>query len=519
MGRVTADRFVLSVDLGTGGPKVGLVSVRGRLVYAEHQVVETTLLPGGGAVQDAHDWWTLVTQAAKRALSSGVIDPDQVVAVSCTGQWASTVPVDEQGQPVGPCLLWLDWRGGRHTRASLGGPLAGYSPRALATWIRHAGGVPSTSGADPVGHMLYLEHEEPEIARKARWYLEPVDYLAMRFSGRAVASFASMTGAWLTDNRHPDRLIYDRDLVARAGVPASKLAPLVGFGDVVGTVTSTVARHLGLPDDVVVIAGTPDLHSAVVGSGAVGPAQTHLTLSTTSWISCPVGFKKTDVRRQITSVPGVEPGSYLVVNNHETAGRALEWWRDNFAGPGEPQRRPSYEELTALAAQEPPGSGGVMFTPWLAGERSPVDDRRARGGFHNLSLGTTRAAMTRAVLEGVAYNSKWLFDAVEHFVGSRLDHLTLIGGGASSALWCRIHADVLDRSVVQVADPLHANLRGAGLLAGLALKEIHLDDVASLVPSSATFTPNAATRQRYDEQYAEFPKLYAAQKKMFRRLN
>jgi xylulokinase len=519
VSRETADRFVLSVDLGTGGPKVGLVSVRGQLVYAEHQVTETTLLPGGGAVQDPEHWWTLVTQAAKRALTSGAIDPDHVVAVSCTGQWASTVPVDEQGHPVGPCLLWLDGRGGRHTRATIGGPLAGYAPRALATWIRHAGGVPSTSGADPVGHMLFLENEEPAIAAKARWYLEPVDYLAMRFCGRAAASFASMTGAWLTDNRYPDRLVYDKDLVARAGVPADKLAPLVGFGDVVGTVTAAVARHLGLAHDVVVIAGTPDLHSAVVGSGAVGPAQSHLTLSTTSWISCPVGFKKTDVRRQITSVPGLEPGSYLVVNNHETAGRALEWWRDSFASPDESQLRPSYEELTALAADQPPGSGGVMFTPWLAGERSPVDDRRARGGFHNLSLSSSRAAMTRAVLEGVAYNSKWLFDAVEHFAGSRLDHVRLVGGGASSELWCRIHADVLGRSVVQVADPLHANLRGAGLLAGLALKEIRLDDVASFVPISATFAPNGDTRELYEEQYAEFPKLYTAQKKMFRRLN
>ena len=103
--------------------------------------------------------------------------------MSCTGQWASTVPVDEAGEPVGPCLMWLDTRGARRSREAIGGPLMGYSPRALATWVRHTGGVPSPFGGDPVSHMLHLERDEPDIAAAARWYLEPVDYLTMRFTG------------------------------------------------------------------------------------------------------------------------------------------------------------------------------------------------------------------------------------------------------------------------------------------------------------------------------------------------
>ena len=114
----------------------------------------------------------------------------------------------------------------------------------------------------------------------------------------------------------------------------------------------------------------------------------------------------------------------------------------------------------------PAGSGDVLFTPWLAGERSPVDDRNARGGFHNLSLGTTRAHLVRAVLEGVAYNSRWLHEAVERFAKRRLDPVRVIGGGATSDLWCQIHADVMGRTIERVAEPLHANLRGAALFAG-----------------------------------------------------
>jgi len=516
------ERVVLAVDLGTGGPKVGLVSLTGSVAWSDHVALGTRMLPGGGAVQDAGHWWDVIVDATRRAMSSGVVRPEQVVAVSCTGQWASTVPVGEDGRPVGDCIMWMDRRGARHTRAAVGGPVSGYAPVALWRWVRRTGGAPSTSGGDPIGHMLYLEHDQPDVAQRARWYLEPVDYLSMRFTGVAAASHASMTAAWLTDNRHPERLAYDRTLVAKAGVPGEKLPPLVPTGSVVGEVHAAVADQLGLPPGVVVVTGTPDLHSAAVGSGAVLDYQTHLVISTTSWISCPVPMKKTDVVRQIASVPGLRPGRYLIADNHDSGGLCLQWLRDNIIGPDDgllDSTVPSFDTLTALAATAPPGSGDVVFTPWLAGERTPVDDRKARAGFHNLSLATTRAHLVRAVLEGVAYNSRWLHDAVERFVKRRLDPVRVIGGGAASALWCQIHADVMGRTMERVAQPLHANLRGAAMFAGLALEEISLDEIEGMVPVDARYEPDPARTATYDRLYGEFPKLYRAQKSMFARLN
>ena len=530
MSVARGEQVVLAVDLGTGGPKVGLVTVSGTLLWAEHRPVRTRLLPGGGAVQDAGEWWRLVLDAAGRALGSGAAPPEQVVAVSCTGQWASTVPVAEDGAPVGECLMWMDSRGGPHTRRAVGGPVSGYAPVALWRFVRRSGGAPSVWGADPIGHMLFLEHDQPEVASRARWYLEPVDYLSMRFTGIPAASHASMTAAWLTDNRRLDRLRYDDVLVRSAGVPAGKLPPLVRGGTVIGEVRAEVARQLGLGPGVAVVTGTPDLHSATAGSGAVLDYQGHLVISSTSWISCPVPMKKTDALHQIASIPGLpqhaggpggRSGPYLVVDNHETAGLCLQWLRDNVmeagrtdgAGPG------GFDALTALAAEAPAGSGGVLFTPWLGGERSPVDDRNARGGFHNLSLATGRAELVRAVLEGVAYNSRWLNDAVERFTKRRLDPLRVIGGGATSALWCQIHADVMERRVERVAEPLHANLRGAALLAGMALGAVSLEELPGLVQVDARFEPDPRTRAGYDRLYEEFPRLYRAQKPMFARLN
>jgi len=520
------ERFALAVDLGTGGPKIGLVSLTGSISWSDHVALGTRLLPGGGVVQDAAQWWEVVADATRRAMSSGVVRPEQVVAVSCTGQWASTVPVAEDGLPVGDCVMWMDGRGAPHTRRAVGGPVAGYAPLALWRWVRHTGGAPSTSGVDPIGHMLHLEHDQPDVAERARWYMEPVDYLSMRFTGVAAASHASMTAAWLTDNRRPDLLRYDGALVRRAGVPAEKLPPLVPTGSVVGEVRAEIADQLGLAPGVAVVTGTPDLHSAAMGSGAVLDYQTHLAISTTSWISCPVPMKKTDVVHQIASVPGLRPGQYLVADNHDTGGLCLQWLRDNVIAPPDGLLEtsadafaPSFDALTALAGSGPAGSGDVLFTPWLAGERSPVDDRHARGGFHNVSLATTRAHLVRAVLEGVAYNSRWLHDAVERFVKRRLDPVRVIGGGAMSDLWCQIHADILGRTIERVAEPLHANLRGAAMFAAVALGEVDLEEIAGLVPVDRHFEPDASRTATYDRLYAEFPKLYRSQKPMFARLN
>jgi xylulokinase len=512
--RPREDLFVLAVDLGTGGPKVGLVSLTGRIAYREHRRVETRFGPGGAATQDAEEWWRLVLAAGQRAMETGVVGADRVVAVSCTGQWASTVPVDASGAPVGECLLWSDTRGGPFAREAVGGWLAGYAPRAALRWIRRSGGAPSTSGADPIGHMLYVERRLPDVARATRYYLEPVDYLSMRFSGVASASPASMTAAWLTDNRRPEPRAYDPVLVASSGVPAGKLPPLRRTASVIGTIAPQVAAELGIGADAVVVAGTPDLHSAWAGSGAVREREAHIAISTTSWVSCPFARKKTDPIRQIATVPGVVPGLRLVADNQETGGRALEWLRVRLAEDG---IAPSFDELDALAARAEPGSGRVLFTPWLDGERSPVDDRRARAGFHNLSLRTTRGDLVRSVLEGVAYNSRWLLESVERFVGRPFPSVRVIGGGATSALWCSIYADVLGKRVEQVAEPGDANLRGSALLAGLALGALRVGELPDLVPVEAVHLPDEGARSVYDELFAQFPAFYKAQRRLFAR--
>ena len=510
------DQYVLAVDLGTGGPKIGFVSLTGRVVQCEHHRLDPTFLPDGGVTVDAEEWWTTIIGAARRAIADGVVDPAKVVAVSTTGQWASTIPVDEAGIPVAPGLSWMDSRGGELVRHRLGGPVGGYKPRVLAEFIRRSGGVPSLDGADPVGHRLFWRTARPDVWRAARWLLEPVDYLSMRFTGIAAASAVSMTGTWLIDTRDPQRLAYDATLVHLAGGGADKLPPLQPFGSVMGTVQPSIAAELGIGDSVAVITGSPDLHSAAIGSGSIRVGEAHMALSTTGWISSPIERKKTDIIRQVATVPGLDERSYLVANNHETAGMCLQWFRGILGGP---DNEVDYDTLAALAASSPPGAGGVIFTPWLKGERSPVADRSARAGFHDMGLATTQADMIRAVMEGVAYNNVWLLAAVEKFIGGRLDDIRIIGGGAQSDLWCQIHADTMDRTIEQVADPLYCGLRGAALSAGMALGRVKADELRDLVAVQRRFHPDPSNRATYDRLYGEFPGLYSMQRKFFRRLN
>jgi xylulokinase len=504
---------VLAVDLGTGGPKVGAVSLGGDVLASAASAVHTRYLPGGGAVQDPTEWWEQVTKGVASTLAGGNVDPRDLVGVGITGQWGSTVPVGDDGRPVGDCRLWADTRGGPFSARAMGGPVSlfGYSPANILRWVQLTGGAPSPNGADPLGHELYLRSCEPELYAKTKTLLEPVDYLGLCFTGRAVATPASMVLSWLTDNRPGAKPDYVSELVRRSGRDASRLPSLVPTGTVIGDILPAVADELGIPS-VPVVAGVPDLHSSYIGSGAVAPFEAHLTISTTAWIACEVPFKRTDVFHQMASVPGVRAGGYLIANNHETAGLCLKWLRDAMT-PG------TFAELCEEAGGVAAGAGGVMFTPWLNGERTPVEDRTLRAAFLNVSLETNRAHFVRAVLEGVAFNARWLLDAVEKFARRPLTSLRILGGGAESRRWCQIHADILDRRIELVADPMYTSVRGAGLFAAISLGKLSLDAVPGLVRVTATFEPAGSTRAVYDPMYDEFKRFYGALHGSYSRLN
>jgi xylulokinase len=509
------DGWILAIDLGNGGPKVGVVDRDDRLLAVGFRPSSVHIGLDGAATQDAVEWWNLLLDAAREAIDRSGVSGDDLHAVGITGQYASTVPVDAEGNPVGEVLLWADTRAAKYSRETIGGPInyEGYAPQRVIPWIRKTAGAPSPSGADPTGHSILLQREFPEIHDRAAHLLEPLDYLGMKITGRAAATPASMTASWLTDNRLGREPVYDDRLVRQAKRDPAKLPPLIPTGSVLGPVSQEAASALGVRPGVPVIAGLPDLHAAVLGSGAVEPYATHVVVSTTAWLSSRVPFKKTDILHSIASVPGLDNEYRLVINNIETGGAALRWLKEQVF----PEL--SYDELTALAAQAPAGCEGVIFTPWLNGERSPIEDHHLRASFLNMSLRTDRSTMIRAVMEGVALNARWLFDYYVKFIGRTPPHVRIIGGGAQSDLWCQMHAYTLGVPVERPADPRDAQLKGAALWVRVSLGELTLEDAGHRVVITDTFRPDGPDARTYAALFDEYRRLYASLRKTQRRLS
>ncbi|MFQ5751794.1 MAG: FGGY-family carbohydrate kinase [bacterium] len=502
-----------------------MVTAHGEVVDYEYEATELLLFANGGAEQNPGDWWAAIKKATRRLLGKCMVPIDDIVALCCTSQWSGTVAVDKNGNHLMNAIIWMDARGAPYVKQITDGfiTMQGYGIWKMMRWLRLTGGIPGHAGKDPIAHILYIKNEFPDIYQNTYKFLEPKDYLNLRLTGKFAASYDSITLHWVTDNRHISSVVYDRRLVERSSIDAAKLPALMRAVDILGPIKSEIAEELGLHENVQVVMGTPDLQSAAIGSGAVRDYEAHLYIGTSAWLVCHVPFKKTDVLHNMASLPAAIPEKYLVANEQQTAGACLTFLLDNILYPEDESaaeaRLNGYKVLDRIAEKVPPGSGKVIFTPWLYGERTPVDDRSIRGGFYNLSLQTTREQLIRAVFEGVAFNMRWLHRYVEKFIKRRLDAIIMVGGGANSSVWCQIHADVLDRTIRQVKDPILVNVRGAAFLAAAALGYLSFDDISARVQIAHTYEPDPKNRKTYEKQFREFVNLYKSNRKIFTRLN
>ena len=520
------DKHILAIDLGTSGPKVALVTTRGEIIAHAFAPVSLHLPDDGGAEQDPQDWWQAISQAAREVMAQPAAQGVRVAAVSTTSQWSGTVCVDDKGQAIGRAIIWMDSRGREAVQKISGGllPVAGYAAGKLWRWLRLTGGAPGQAGKDSLAHILYIREHQPERYRRTYKFLEPMDYINLRLTGRYASSSASIALHWLTDNRDLSHVYYHKSLLRMCGIDKDKLPEILPVDAILGELRPAAAEALGLKAPAQVVVGSPDMHSAMVGSGAVLDYQAHLYIGTSSWLTCHVPERKTDLLHNMACLPSALPARYFITNEQETAGASLNFLRDRVLYPQDllddsVAPEDIFDRLDQLAATVTAGSEGLIFTPWLYGERTPVEDHSLRGGFFNMSLDSSRAHMVRAVFEGVAYNSRWLLETVENFVDRRLDPIRFIGGGARSDLWCQTMADVFDREILQVQDPIDANARGAALLAALAIGAIDLEQLSQAVRIQKIFTPQAQNRAMFDRQYLAFKDIYRFNKGIYHRLN
>jgi xylulokinase len=495
---------VLTIDLGTSGPKAAVVDAAGRVLGSGREPVTTRFGADGAAEQDPAEVWQATVRACRHALQA--VSDTVCDAVICSSQYSSVVAVDAAGAPTRPMLVWMDQRGSPRRLRALGAPRT--NPLHVADWLRRNGLAPVDAGMT-LNHIRWVQYAEPDVYARTATFLEPMDFLTLRLSGRATANPCTALMYLLTDTRagSPDR--WDPTLVGRAGIDAAKLPELVPVGSDVGRVLPDVAEALGITPTARVLSGLNDTQSGALAAGAATGDRAAVSLGTTAVIAARCDRHRADPRTTIfASVnPCATPGAgYLMSAENGVAGGALEHFTRLLYDA------PDYGALDADVAAAPPGAGGLLYLPWVRGALAPAADGKMRGGFVNLGLEHGRAHLARAVLEGIALNLARLRGPAERFAGRRFDEFSIYGGGAQSDRWCQITADVLGAPVHQLAQPGHANCVGLGLYAFARLGRCDPDEIGSRVPIRRVYEPDPTTAPVYAELGARLADAYTATK-------
>jgi xylulokinase len=519
-------KYVLAIDLGTSGAKVGVVNQQGQVIACAGGNYELTYLPGGGVEQDPEEWWSVIVRAARYTLDGAGVAREDVLAVGVTSQWSVTLPVDAKGKPLMRAISWMDSRGSVYNKKLVGGfpSLQGYQIRKLYQWISKTGNAPTLSGADALGHMLFVKHALPEIYRKTETFLEPMDYINFRLTGRRCATQNSAFASGMIDNRRLGNVAYDPGLLRMGGLDRSKLPDLLPVDGIVGNLTPTAAQELGLRTNSVVVCGAGDNATSVIGAGAVADFEAVAVLGTSGYLAFHTPFKKTDVMHMITTMPSALPDRYLFLADTGNTGRVVVSYLQNLVYsedayfPSQAMDN-SYQAMDLIAGGVPAGSQGVLFMPYFMGSLAPSEDPTMRGGFLNLSNTTTRAHLTRALLEGITYNWRWLKGAAEAMIGRKFSSWRLSGGGALSPVWCQIMADVVGIPMLQQSDPRNNNVLGIGLLTFSRLGYLSLEEITEKVKISHVYEPRAENQAVYEKMYRQFRSCYRRLQPVYRILN
>jgi xylulokinase len=491
----------IGIDVGTTNAKVALVADDGRLVATATRPIAMHR-EGGVAEQDPEALWSAVAEGVRAVVGAAPRAATDVATIGVCSQYSSIVPVDAEGRATARLVVYLDQRGTPHSFAILE-----RHPEAFELWLeRH--GVPPVGNGLSLGHILHLQHDRPDVHARTAAYLEPMDFVNLRLTGRAVATQCTMFMGQLCDNRRLGVTEYDPELVRLSGVDPAKLPPLIPVDGVVGPLRPAVAAALGLPARAVVHAAMNDSHAAAYATGALRDGRGGIMIGTTAVLLDALDHKALDLDHQLVSMPSPARGLYLAWAENGIAGKAVEHILEHVVFTadvlGNHATGDEFAALDAALASVPAGSGGVLFLPWLNGSLAPRAAGSMRGGFLNLSLDTKRVHLVRAMIEGTAHNLRWLLPYVEAFTGRPIAEIAFGGGAARSRAWAQILADVLDRPVRVLVNPGSTVARAVGLVALMRQGALAAEDIAAMEETATICEPTAAHRERYGAMQEQF---------------
>ena len=492
-------RLFLGIDVSTTGAKALLIHDAGAVLASASTPLTVQTPKPLWSEQNPHEWWMGTWRSIRDVMASSGATADEIAAVGLTGQMHGLVLLDSKRRVLRPAILWNDQRTAAECddiRARMGGK---------ARLVQATGNDALTGFTAP--KILWVRKHEPEVYAKAECVLLPKDYVRLRLTDVAAMDKADGSGTLLFDLAARD---WSQEVLDALEIPAAWLPKTFEGPEITGHVTKKAAEETGLREGTPVMAGGGDQAAGAVGAGAVRPGIVALTLGTSGVVFAATESALIEPEGRLHAFCHALPGRWHFMGVTLAAAGSLQWYRDTLA-PGVP-----FETLVAEAATVPAGSDGLLFTPYLSGERTPYPDPLARASFVGLTVRHRRAHMTRAVLEGVAFSMKDCFELLERAGLPTVSQVRIAGGGAKSGLWRKIVASVLNVEIVTVNSTEGAAF-GAALLAGVG--EGAWPNVEAACDASIAVTgsdrPEADWVAAYDTAHARYRGLYAALKPSF----
>jgi len=516
---MSRDRYILAHDLGTTGDKVTLFDASSGAAVAGSFVAYCTAYPSPAwAEQDPVDWKRAVILGTRRVLATATkpapgsdrpaarsFRPADIAAVCFSGMMNGALPLDSAGTPLRAAIIWADQRA--TAEAALLAERCGPEQVYRVTGNR---ATPSCSAAK----YLWVQRHQPEIYRATQVFLQAKDYAAFLLTGVAATDYSDASNTNLFDL---EARAWALDMVKAIGLDPIKLPPIVPSTTVIGQVTPVAARLTGLLSGTPVVIGGGDGACATVGAGAIAPGDAYTYIGSSSWMAVTTRRPLLDPAKRTFNLAHLDPALYFPLGAMQAAGGALDWLERLLRGKG---RRRLYEDLGAAAAATPAGADGLLFLPYLSGERSPYWNPQARGAFVGLTMSHGRPHMARAVLEGVALNLKMILDALrEAGEAQAISAMRLIGGGARLGAWRQILADVLGLPIVLPELLAEATSLGAAIAGGVGVGLYADFSVARrLIQVHDAEQPDPVTHARYVDLSLRFHEAYGSLEPVFRKM-
>jgi len=496
------DKFILAHDLGTTGNKASLFDEQGK-VRASSLSTYTTQYPRPNWVeQNPEDWWKAVCTSTKQLLSEAKIDLNQVACITFSGQMMGCVVLDRKARPLRNALIWADTRAIPQAEKLI-------SEVGMEKFYRITGHRPSSSYT--AAKMMWVRDHQPDIFAEAHKFVFAKDFIVARLTGKFVTDFSDAGGTNLYDLEAYD---WSPTLLEAANLDRSVLPELHESTDVVGEVLPSIAEEVGLAPGTPVVIGGGDGSCAAAGAGVVGEGGAYNYIGSSSWIAIATRQPIYDPSMRTFTWAHLVHGMYSPCGSMQAAGGAYQWLRDTFCLPemaaAKQQGVSPYELMNRLAEESKPGANGLLFFPYLLGERSPRWNPEARAAYFGLTMGHTRADIIRATLEGITLNLKVILDSFLQ-QGARIDGMRVIGGGANGWIWRQIMADIYGIPVYRPALLAEATSLGAALAGGIGVglyKDWSL--AQSLTPMVDENIPDPAVKGVYDKLYDIFNRAYDA---------